>query len=254
MLCTGGFTAAGGVRIRWMEARKSVQFVDATLGTPGKPDAVYALNAYGPETPELVLRPAGAPAGRVRLARAQVGTFADAESLWAAAGGVDLDDFAYRTLHDPRGIDVRARLRMLEHALPDFVPGPYEQLAAAYRQGGDEELSEKVLLARQRRRYAEAGPAGRVWGAAARDGGVRLPPLNGFWRLEGASQWNLQRARHGGPDPRDDRGGGRGPDPRARLSGLRGWGTGAPEGVRRGRARGPRPPSGCPRPPPAPPR
>jgi hypothetical protein len=107
------------------------------------------------------------------------------------AGGVDLDDFAYRTLHDPRGVDVRARLRMLEHALPDFVPGPYEQLAAAYRQGGDEELSEKVLLARQRRRHAEAGPAGRVWGAraAARDGGVRLPPLDGFWRLEGASQW-----------------------------------------------------------------
>ncbi|MCU1630618.1 MAG: hypothetical protein JWP64_5567 [Pseudonocardia sp.] len=65
---------------------------------------------------------------------------------------------------------------------------------------------------------------------------------------------DLQRARRGGPDPRNDRGGGRGPDPRARLGGLRGWGTGAPEGVRRGRARGPRPPSGCPRPPPAPPR
>jgi hypothetical protein len=241
LLCTGGFTAAGGVRIRRMEARKSVQFVDATLGTPGEPDAVYALNAYGLETPELVLRPAGAPAGRVRLARAQVGTFADAEALWAAAGGVDLDDFAYRTLHDPRGIDVRARLRMLEHALPDFVPGPYEQLASAYRQGGDEELSEKVLLARQRRRYAEAGPAGRVWGALqhgtvgfgyrpwlavgwlvlfAVAGGVwfmlHVPPpvddgqhpvfnpwlftadtllpivnlgQDGFWRLEGASQW-----------------------------------------------------------------
>ena len=256
MLCTGGFTAAGGVRIRRMEARKSVQFVDATLGTPGKPDAVYALNAYGPETPELVLRPAGAPAGRVRLARAQMGTFADAESLWAAAGGVDLDDFAYRTLHDPRGIDVRARLRMLEHALPDFVPGPYEQLAAAYRQGGDEELSEKgparAAAAAPRRGRAGGPGLGRArcstgrWGSATAPGRLLAP--------RGRVAVDLQRARHRGLDPRDDRGGGRGPDPRARLSGLRGWGTGAPEGVRRGRARGPRPPSGCPRPPPAPPR
>jgi hypothetical protein len=48
--------------------------------------------------------------------------------------------------------------------MPDYAPGPYEQLAAAYRRAGDEELSEQVLIARQRRRYAEAGLLGRVWG------------------------------------------------------------------------------------------
>nr|WP_297502883.1 hypothetical protein [Pseudonocardia sp.] len=228
MLCTGGFTAAGGVRIRRMEARKSVQFVDATLGTPGKPDAVYALNAYGPETPELVLRPAGAPAGRVRLARAQVGTFADAESLWAAAGGVDLDDFAYRTLHDPRGIDVRARLRMLEHALPDFVPGPYEQLAAAYRQGGDEELSEKVLLARQRRRYAEAGPAGRVWGALQHGTvGFGYRP----WTASGAS-----KARHSGSPAGSSRRAGSSQRPRRRARPGSSSASGRAQGLGNGRA------------------
>lgn len=191
MLCTGGFTAAGGVRIRRMEARKSVQFVDATLGTPGKPDAVYALNAYGPETPELVLRPAGAPAGRVRLARAQMGTFADAESLWAAAGVSTwtTSPTGRCTTHagstSGRGYGCSStRCRTSCPARTSSWPRPTGR-------AGTRSSRRRVLLARQRRRHAEAGPAGRVWGAraAARDGGVRLPPLDGFWRLEGASQW-----------------------------------------------------------------
>ena len=59
LLCRDGFTAAGGVRLRRTEARKSVQFVDATLvDRPGSSNptpryARYALNAYGLATPEL---------------------------------------------------------------------------------------------------------------------------------------------------------------------------------------------------------
>jgi hypothetical protein len=138
-------------------------------------------------------------------------------------------------------IDVRTRLRWLEKVMPDYAPGPYEQLAAAYRRAGDEELSEQVLMARQRRRYAESNLLGRVWGGLqgwtvgfgyrpwlavcwlvlfAVLGGawfaVHEPPpvddgqnpvfnpwlfaadtllpivnlgQDGYWRLEGASQW-----------------------------------------------------------------
>ncbi len=165
MVCAEGFTATGGVRVRRMEARKSVQFVDAVLGSGTENEYVrYALNAYGLTTPELVLRPAAAPLGRVRLAQAQVGTFADSALLWEAVGGIDLDAFDYQQMNDTRVIDVRTRLRWLEQVMPDYAPGPYEQLAAAYRRAGDDELSERVLMARQRRRYADGGFLGRIWG------------------------------------------------------------------------------------------
>lgn len=48
--------------------------------------------------------------------------------------------------------------------MPDYIPGPYEQLAAAYRRAGNEEPAPQVLMARQRRRYAESGRAERIWG------------------------------------------------------------------------------------------
>ena len=242
LLCRDGFSASGGVRLRRTEARKSVQFVDATLvGPPGTGFARYALNAYGLVTAELTIRPAGRPGGAVRLAQAQVGAFADSAELWAAERGVDLAGFAYDQLHDPRDIDVRTRLRWIEQVMPDYAPGPYEQLAAAYRRAGDEEHAQKVVIARHRRRYAEADPVERAWGTLQRwtvgfgyrpwlavfwlvlfavlggawfaghppppvDEGQNpvfnpwlfaadtlLPIVNlgqdGFWRLEGASQW-----------------------------------------------------------------
>jgi hypothetical protein len=168
MICAEGFTAAGGVRVRRMEARKSVQFVDATLGTTSAPGIRYALNAYGLVTAELVLRPAATPAGRVGLAQAQVGTFADSAPLWEAVGGIDLDGFDYQKMNDTHVIDIQTRLHWLQQVMPDYAAGPYEQLAAAYRRAGDEELSERVLMARQSRRYAEAGVVGRIWGVLQR--------------------------------------------------------------------------------------
>jgi hypothetical protein len=163
VLCSAGFSAAGGVRVRRMEALKSVQFIGAVLGD-ARTDPRYALNAYGLVTPEFVLQPAEAPAGRVRLAQARVGTFSDSAELWHATGGMDLDGFDYQKLNDTRLIDVRTRLKWLERVTPDYAPGPYEQLAAAYLREGDDGLSEQVLMARQRRRYAESNLIGRIWG------------------------------------------------------------------------------------------
>lgn len=158
--------ATGGVRLRHARAGKSVQITDALLGgSPAPASNRYALNAHGLETPELVIRPAAPPAGMVRLSQARVGTFTDSSVLWDATDGIQLDAFDYLWLNDIRVIDVRQRLRWLERVLPDYAPGPYEQLAAAYRRAGDEELSDKVMMARQRREYAEAGLAGRMWGA-----------------------------------------------------------------------------------------
>ena len=242
LLCRDGFTASGGVRLRRTEARKSVQFIGATLvGSSETGFARYALNAYGLVTAELTLRPTARPGGAVRLGQARVGTFADSAELWAAERGVDLTGFSYDQLSDSREIDVRTRLRWIEQVMPDYAPGPYEQLAAAYRRAGDEEHAQQVVIARHRRRYAEADPVERAWGALQRwtvgfgyrpwlavfwlvlfavlggawfaahppppvDQGQNpafnpwlfaadtlLPIVNlgqdGYWRLEGASQW-----------------------------------------------------------------
>jgi hypothetical protein len=113
------------------------------------------------------LSPPGSLRGR-GLAAARVGTFTDAEELWAAEGGVAVDGFDYQTIGDTRITDTRQRLYLLEQATGDYAPGPYEQLAAAYRRAGHEDLAERVLMTRQIRRYREAGPAGRVWGGLQR--------------------------------------------------------------------------------------
>jgi hypothetical protein len=240
LLCIDGFTATGGVRVRVAEVHKSAQFVDATLGTSVELTR-YSLNAYGLTTTDLTLLPARAPAGAVRLASARVGSFTDSPLLWAAEGGVAIDGFDYQLIDETRGDDTRQRLRFIERATSDYAPGPYEQLAAAYRRAGHEDRAERVLMARQVRRYAEAGPASRMWGWLQRwtvgfgyqpwlavcwlalawvlgglwfmghvpppvDNGqdpifnawifaadTLLPIVNlgqdGYWKLEGASQW-----------------------------------------------------------------
>lgn len=165
LVCAGGFSAAGGVRVRRADVHKSVQFTDAVLADP--PDggrAVYALNAYGLATSELIVVLTEPPRAPVRLARATVATFADSAALWEAAGGVDVDGFEYATLYNARAIDVRTRLRWIRRALPDYRPGPYDQLAGAYQRAGDVELAQTVQMERQRHRYSSSRSVARTWG------------------------------------------------------------------------------------------
>ena len=162
-LCSHGFTAAGGVRIRLAEVGKMATFAGARLGGP---DGDIALNAYGLTVSQLVLRLSEdrIPVGRVVLTRVSATTVVDGPGLWAATGGVDVEDFTFRSIASTPHVDVRTRLRWLRTVQPDFAPGPYEQLAAVYRDGGEEELAQLVQLEKQHRRYSELGVAGRVWG------------------------------------------------------------------------------------------
>lgn len=160
--------APGGVRIRRMDAGKSVQVVGARLGGPG---ARYALNAYGLTTAELVVQLAETPRGTVRLEQARVGAFHDSAMLWfarSAKGSVLLDGFSYGTLNDTRVVDVRKRLRWIVRVSDGYSPAYYDELATAYRRGGRDEMAESVLIAKQHRRYAAAGRAARIWGALQR--------------------------------------------------------------------------------------
>ncbi|APU18013.1 MULTISPECIES: hypothetical protein [Actinoalloteichus] len=168
LLCSRGFVATGGVRVRLVEAGKLVSFHEATLGGAsdrgGAGTATPALNAYGLSAPRFVFRFGVPPKGSVVLTRAKAASVSDAAELWEAEGGVELEDFAFESIAAAPPVMVRTRLRWLRRVLPNYLPWPYEQLARAYREAGDDEQADRVLLAKQKRRFAALGPIGRVWG------------------------------------------------------------------------------------------
>jgi hypothetical protein len=162
LLCSRDVVATGGVSTRLADVRHTVHLSHAAVGD-GEVDSV-AIDAYGLTAHRLVLRfpEDQPPRGQVRLANARIRVLSDGPGLWAAVGGVDVDDFVYESVEN--GATVRDRLRWLRTVQPDFAPGPYDQLVTVYRDAGEEQLAEKVLLEKQRRRHAELSPAGRVWG------------------------------------------------------------------------------------------
>ncbi|MET0131995.1 MAG: hypothetical protein ABW215_00225 [Kibdelosporangium sp.] len=165
LLCSKNIVASGGVSARLAEVRHTVHLSHATIGD-GEPDSI-AFDAYGLVAHRLVMRfdPDSPPRGAVRLANAHVRTLADGPGLWAATGGVDVDDFLYQTVESYQDITVKDRLRWLREVQPDFAPGPYDHLVTVYRGAGEEELAEQVLMEKQRRRHAELKFPGRFWGA-----------------------------------------------------------------------------------------
>jgi hypothetical protein len=165
LLCSINIIATGGVSARLAEIRHTVHMSFATIGD-GRPDSV-AFDGYGLVAHRLVLRfpPNAPPKGGVRLAAAHVRVLSDGPGLWIATGGVDVADFVYESVESYPHITVKHRLRWLREVQPDFAPGPYDQLVAVYRDAGEEQMAEEVLLEKQRRRHAELGTAGRVWGA-----------------------------------------------------------------------------------------
>ena len=109
------------------------------------------------------------PAGAVRLAAARVGTFAD--SRGAVGGRGRGHDRRVRLPDDRRHPDQltsATRLRLLEQVMGDYAPGPYEQLAAAYRRAGRRGAGRAGAHGAPDPALPEAGPAGRMWGALQR--------------------------------------------------------------------------------------
>ncbi|MGH8837052.1 MAG: hypothetical protein ACRDWG_18960 [Actinomycetes bacterium] len=91
----GPFRALAGVRLRGAEVRKSVSFRGAQLSSGGR---VFALNLAGLRSAELLLALDTTPAGAIQLARARVAALYDSKHLWAATGGLSLDNFEYNSV------------------------------------------------------------------------------------------------------------------------------------------------------------
>jgi len=164
-----GFAADGELRLIHCQVGSQLNLMGASLHNPGG----FALNLGGARVTSLWLTFATRPTGRVRLAGVQAETIFDNPETWAAE--LDLVGCTYRLLvaRAPTGpgipsplvpVTVRQRLDWLRRSPEGYAPQPYEQLAEAYRRGGQEAEARRVLLERQRRRRATLRLPGRLFG------------------------------------------------------------------------------------------
>ncbi|MFF0519291.1 hypothetical protein ACFYTC_11355 [Actinomadura nitritigenes] len=122
-------------------------------------DASCALRATSAVIGEVWLREARVD-GPVNLLRGRFGLLHAAPG--ALGGTVWLDGLTYGSL-TPR-LPAKVRIAMLQRDEEGYVPHAYEQLAAAYRQAGDDRAARNVLLAKQRRHRSTRPRYARLWG------------------------------------------------------------------------------------------
>lgn len=170
LVCAEGsraFSSEGELQLRRAVIGRQVNLYGCSLG---EDNVINAINAFGLSTQEFVMRPAEPPRGRVLLRQARCELLDDNATLWAASGGVDVEDFTYDNFAEPveptDQTRVRERLEWLRTtSASSYQPGPYDQLATVFRENGNEEHAVTVLIEKQRRRYqAIAATSGRLLG------------------------------------------------------------------------------------------
>jgi hypothetical protein len=109
---------------------------------------------------------ASEPQGRLDLTRAHVGELCDDRASWPGAGDLRINGFTYDHLTSEGKCDAHDRLEWIRRQ-PGFSPQPYQQLAAMYRQAGQETEARRVLVAQQRdlRKRGQLPPYARAWNA-----------------------------------------------------------------------------------------
>ena len=166
-----GFTVAGTISLRSAEVGGSVQLRPAALGDDDK-DALYAPRARIASTLEWA--PAGPVSGQVNLEGATVGQLDEDWSsgrpngCWPTGGRLRLDGFTYGRFGGKQQATVEQRLAWLRSqyqlsagdSTADFATQPYEQLAAVYRQAGQDTEAREVAIARRAdlRKYGDLNP------------------------------------------------------------------------------------------------
>ncbi|MFF7243802.1 oxidoreductase [Embleya sp. NPDC008237] len=155
-----GFTATGSIRMNDARVGGGIVLSRALVcANPGEQLTMWRVVADG-----LHMALSRPPRGRIVLANATIGTLTDAPDTWPAPGDLVLAGTRYTVLRSEVAVSVRRRIDWVERGTPEYTPQPYDQLAGAYRAAGEDEHARSVLLAKQRRRRAGLGPAGRLWG------------------------------------------------------------------------------------------
>jgi hypothetical protein len=151
-----GFTASGDIHLLGAHINGALDLTGATFTNP----TGTVLNLEGLQAVVLILQPRTAPAS-INLIGAHVEVLADDQATWP--GELRLRGFSYQRLTEPPEIPTRARLDWLARDPNGYRPGPYEQLAEAFRRAGHEPEARRVLIAKQRHRRTRLSFPARVW-------------------------------------------------------------------------------------------
>jgi hypothetical protein len=151
-----GFTAHGQLRLLDARVGGRLDFEDACLANPGG----IAADLAGSESTVMFLLPRTPPDGVIDLTNAHTGSFQDDPASWPER--IRLRGFTYDKLENET-TNVQDRLAWLKRTGESYAPGPYDQLAGAYRSAGLNETARRVAIAKERDRRAELSWPGKLW-------------------------------------------------------------------------------------------
>ncbi|MGW8888320.1 oxidoreductase [Streptomyces sp. NPDC055749] len=164
-------TPARGTRSQIFECRGGVRLDDGRFGDAVDLHKARFVLARHEElslrrivTPELRFNAERPEEGRVVLNGAKVVTLIDVSSSWPGPGGLAMGGFVYENLVPYGHFPLSRRLEWVLAATPEYVPEPYERLAAVLRSCGEDADAREVLLAKQRRRRETLPTAAKLWG------------------------------------------------------------------------------------------
>jgi hypothetical protein len=151
-----GFTAHGQVRLPGARIGGRLDLDGTLLAGPGG----IAADLSGTVSSVICLLPRTPPDGVIDLTNAQAGSFHDdPESRPAPAR---LRGFAYGNLQNETA-SLTSRLAWLKSGGEGYAPGPYDQLAGAYRRVGHAGPARRVAIAKERERQATQSWPGKIW-------------------------------------------------------------------------------------------
>jgi hypothetical protein len=151
-----GFSAQGEVFLLNARVGGRLDFEGAILTNPGGDAVDLASSACA----VLFLLPRTKPTGVIDLTNAQADSYYDDPETWPTT--MRLRGFAYGKLEND-ATSLGTRLSWLKRNNDGYAPGPYDQLAGAYRRVGRADAARRVAIARERERQAELSWPGRAW-------------------------------------------------------------------------------------------
>ena len=155
LLCREGFSATGEVRLLGAHIGG---VLDCMGGQFSNPDG-SALNLWGATVAGPLHMAPAVLQGILDLTAAKTSSYHDDPAFWPYT--LRLDRFVYDALE---GASTTERLEWLRRNQRDYSPQIYEQLAAVYRRTGHDEDARRILIAKQRRRFAQGNLAGKLGG------------------------------------------------------------------------------------------
>jgi len=155
LLCREGFSATGEVRLLGAHIGG---VLDCMGGQFSNPDG-SALNLWGATVAGPLHMAPAVLQGILDLTAAKTSSYHDDPAFWPYT--LRLDRFVYDAIE---GASTTERLEWLRRNQRGYSPQIYEQLAAVYRRTGHDEDARRILIAKQRRRFAQGNLAGKLGG------------------------------------------------------------------------------------------